>query len=75
MVSTPSPPAQSCRSNGPITGKNWHQPKRAFRPTSGLTSYAKRMEEQKNADAMKAKEKEMKEEKAAQRQVGPFRII
>jgi prolyl-tRNA editing enzyme YbaK/EbsC (Cys-tRNA(Pro) deacylase) len=55
----------------PLTnaGKQWHENKTAFRPTAGLTSFAKRMEEKKFKDAMKAKEKEMKEEKEAERQV------
>ena len=58
-----------------LAGKNWHLSKKAFRPTAGLTSYAKRMEERKNIEAVKAKEKEMKEEKAAQRQVRQFRLF
>jgi rRNA-processing protein CGR1 len=51
------------------TGKQWHQTKTAFRPTSGLTSFAKRQEEKKARDAVKAKEKELKDEKEAERQV------
>ncbi|KAL9088567.1 MAG: hypothetical protein Q9165_006087 [Trypethelium subeluteriae] len=50
-------------------GKQWHQPKKAFRPTAGLTSYAKRTEERKAQAAFKAREKEMKYEKEAERQV------
>lgn len=53
-------------------GKNWHAPKKAFRPTAGQTSYAKRLEERKAMAVMKEKEKEMKEEKEATRQVGCF---
>ncbi|EFE34851.1 uncharacterized protein ARB_06617 [Trichophyton benhamiae CBS 112371] len=49
-------------------GKNWHAPKKAFRPTAGQTSYAKRLEERKAMAVMKEKEKEMKEEKEATRQ-------
>ncbi|KAF1812380.1 hypothetical protein P152DRAFT_33757 [Eremomyces bilateralis CBS 781.70] len=51
-----------------VNGKNWHEPKTAFRPTAGLTSFAKRMAKQKALDSVKAKEREMKEEKAASRQ-------
>jgi hypothetical protein len=50
-------------------GKQWHEPKKAFRPTAGLTSYEKRAEKRKEQEATKAREKEMKEEKAATRQV------
>ena len=50
-------------------GKNWHETKKPFRPTAGLTSYQKRLEERKAREAMKEKEKEMKEEKEAERQV------
>ncbi|KAK8203874.1 hypothetical protein HDK77DRAFT_486289 [Phyllosticta capitalensis] len=64
-VSAPSqPPVQGMRKNG----KHWHQPKKAFRPTAGLTSYAKRAEERKALAAVKAKEKELKDEKEAARQ-------
>ncbi|KAH9242936.1 hypothetical protein K456DRAFT_120069 [Colletotrichum gloeosporioides 23] len=48
-------------------GKQWHAPKKAFRPTSGLTSYEKRAKERVAMAAMKAKEKEMKDEKEAER--------
>ncbi|KAK8181810.1 Cgr1 family-domain-containing protein [Phyllosticta capitalensis] len=82
-VSAPSqPPVQGMRKNGtPLLrcnivpaahtspGKHWHQPKKAFRPTAGLTSYAKRAEERKALAAVKAKEKELKDEKEAARQV------
>ncbi|KAF8856788.1 hypothetical protein BDZ45DRAFT_675262 [Acephala macrosclerotiorum] len=49
-------------------GKQWHKPKTAFRPTSGMTSYEKRQAERTATAAVKAKEKEMKEEKEAERQ-------
>ncbi|KAK2769127.1 cgr1 family protein [Colletotrichum kahawae] len=51
----------------PAAGKQWHAPKKAFRPTSGLTSYEKRAKERVAMAAMKAKEKEMKDEKEAER--------
>ncbi|KAL1977706.1 hypothetical protein VTN31DRAFT_565 [Thermomyces dupontii] len=53
-----------------VNGKNWHShaPKKAFRPTAGLKSYAKRMEERNAIAAVKQREKEMKEEKEAERQ-------
>ncbi|KAH8737564.1 hypothetical protein BGZ61DRAFT_525672 [Ilyonectria robusta] len=44
-------------------GKQWHMPKKAFRPTAGLKSYEKRTQERALIAQMKAKEKEMKEEK------------
>lgn len=50
-------------------GKQWHIPKKAFRPGSGLTSYEKRAKERIALAAVKAKEKEMKDEKEAERQV------
>lgn len=52
-----------------FTGKNWHDNKTAFRPTAGQTTYAKRVEERKAREAMKEKEKGMKDEKEAERQV------
>ncbi|OAA32849.1 Cgr1 family protein [Moelleriella libera RCEF 2490] len=48
-------------------GKQWHAPKKAFRPTRGLTSYEKRTKERNAMAQMKAKEKEMKDEKEAAR--------
>lgn len=50
-------------------GKQWHQTKTAFRPKSNQSSFAKRTEERKAIEAVKAKEKEMKDEKEANRQV------
>ncbi|KAI6785546.1 uncharacterized protein J7T54_005880 [Emericellopsis cladophorae] len=44
-------------------GKQWHEPKKAFRPTRGLKSYEKRTQERALMAQVKAKEKEMKEEK------------
>jgi rRNA-processing protein CGR1 len=48
-------------------GKNWHEPKKAFRPTAGQTSYAKRMEVEKIKQATKAAELQMRQEIAAER--------
>ncbi|KAH7124069.1 hypothetical protein B0J11DRAFT_580813 [Dendryphion nanum] len=59
----PSAP-QGMRKNG----KQWHQTKTAFRPRSNQTSFAKRSEERLAMAAVKAKEKEMKDEKEAARQ-------
>lgn len=50
-------------------GKQWHAPKKAFRPTRGLSSYEQRTKERAAMAQMKAKEKEMKEEKEEERQV------
>jgi hypothetical protein len=56
--------------NSNITpGKQWHEPKTAFRPRAGTSSFEKRQEERKAMAAVKAKEKEMKDEKEAERQV------
>jgi rRNA-processing protein CGR1 len=53
----------------PLPGKQWHEPKTAFRPKAGSSSFEKRQEERKAMAAVKAKEKEMKDEKEAERQV------
>ncbi|KIX98727.1 rRNA-processing protein cgrA [Fonsecaea multimorphosa CBS 102226] len=50
-----------------VNGKNWHAPKKPFRPTAGQTSYAKRKEREILKQATKAREQEMKEEKEAER--------
>ncbi|MCJ1355855.1 MAG: hypothetical protein MMC33_005847 [Icmadophila ericetorum] len=50
------------------TGKQWHAPKTAFRPTAKLTSYEKRAAQRQALSATKAKEKEMKDEKEVERQ-------
>jgi rRNA-processing protein CGR1 len=52
-----------------FTGKQWHDNKTAFRPRANQTSWDKRTAERKALAAVKAKEKEMKEEKEAERQV------
>merc|ERR1712224_68366 len=44
-------------------GKQWHEPKKAFRPTRGLKSYERRTQERALMAQVKAKEKEMQEEK------------
>ncbi|CAD0114934.1 unnamed protein product [Aureobasidium uvarum] len=49
-------------------GKQWHENKKAFRPTAGQTSYAKRQAKDQALAVVKAQEKEMKEEKEAERQ-------
>ncbi|ODH51952.1 rRNA-processing protein cgrA [Paracoccidioides brasiliensis] len=54
--------------NPATIGKNWHGTKTPFRPTAGQTSYLKRLEERKARDVMKEREKEMKDEKEAERQ-------
>jgi rRNA-processing protein CGR1 len=56
-----------------VRGKNWHQKKKPFRPTAGLTDWKKRAEQRKAEKAARSIEKEMKAEKDAERQVGsPF---
>lgn len=50
-------------------GKAWHHPSKAFRPTSGQTSYAKRVAKEAQAAETKKLEKEMKTLKEDERQV------
>jgi hypothetical protein len=52
-----------------LTGKQWHDNKTAFRPRANQTSWDKRTLERKALAAVKAKEKELKDEKEAERQV------
>ncbi|KFY41311.1 hypothetical protein V494_03080 [Pseudogymnoascus sp. VKM F-4513 (FW-928)] len=49
-------------------GKQWHSVKSAFRPKAGNGTYEKRNAERIAMNVIKAKEKEMKEEKEAERQ-------
>ncbi|RMZ89947.1 hypothetical protein DV736_g2830, partial [Chaetothyriales sp. CBS 134916] len=49
------------------TGKNWHQAKKAFRPTAGLTVYEKRKRLDQEKQATKAREQEIKEEAKQER--------
>ncbi|KAK3488820.1 rRNA-processing protein cgr-1 [Neurospora hispaniola] len=51
----------------PLGMRQWHAPKKAFRPGSGLTSFEKRAKERQLLAAVKAKEKELKDEKEAER--------
>jgi hypothetical protein len=55
--------------DGKTIGKQWHEPKKAFRPASGLTPYEKRAKDRVAMAMVKAKEKEMKDEKEAERKV------
>ncbi|KAL8414097.1 hypothetical protein RB594_005358 [Gaeumannomyces avenae] len=63
-MTKPPPKPLGMRKNG----KQWHAPRKAFRPGSGLTSYEKRAKDRVSMAAVKAKEKEMKDEKEAERQ-------
>lgn len=56
------------------SGKNWHDSKKPFRPSAGLTSYSKRLEARKHQEAVKEREREMKEEKEAERQVSSWSL-
>jgi rRNA-processing protein CGR1 len=60
---TTTQPPKGMRKNG----KQWHNPKSAFRPTAGQTTYTKRMELKKAEQATKALEREMKEAKEDER--------
>ncbi|KAI1618501.1 hypothetical protein EDD37DRAFT_647296 [Exophiala viscosa] len=50
-----------------VNGKNWHAPKKPFRPTAGQTAYSKRKEQDQIKQAVKAREQEMKDEKEQER--------
>ncbi|RMZ85299.1 hypothetical protein DV738_g46, partial [Chaetothyriales sp. CBS 135597] len=50
-----------------MASKNWHQPKKAFRPTAGLTAYEKRKRLDQEKQAVKAWEQEIKEEAKQER--------
>ncbi|KAH8689202.1 rRNA processing protein CgrA [Talaromyces proteolyticus] len=63
-MSTAAPASVGMRKNG----KNWHASKKAFRPTAGLKSYAKRMQERVDYSNMKEREKELRDEKQADRE-------
>lgn len=52
-----------------VNGKFWHERKTPLRLTAGLTSYEKRKQKDQERTAMKAREKEMKDEKEAERRV------
>ncbi|KAK4545716.1 hypothetical protein LTR36_002670 [Oleoguttula mirabilis] len=49
-------------------GKQWHDTKKAFRPTAGQTSYEKRAAKQSKEAEVKKLETEMKADKEAERQ-------
>jgi rRNA-processing protein CGR1 len=58
-----------CLLTDTCVGKQWHETKKAFRPSAGQTSYAKRSALDKAKAVVKAQEKEMKDDKEAERQV------
>jgi hypothetical protein len=68
---SPSSPLPVFESKHRPLGKQWHVSKTAFRPGTRATqnSYSKRALERQATAATKAKEREMKEEKEAERQV------
>jgi rRNA-processing protein CGR1 len=49
-------------------GKQWHETRKAFRPTAGQTSYTKRVAKQAQETEVKKVEGEMKAEKEEERQ-------
>ncbi|KXT16322.1 hypothetical protein AC579_3746, partial [Pseudocercospora musae] len=51
-----------------VNGKQWHQPRNAFRPAAGQTSYAKRVARESKAAEIKKVENEMKTAKEEERQ-------
>ncbi|BAE66584.1 hypothetical protein F9C07_12832 [Aspergillus flavus] len=70
VSATPADPTKGMRKNG----KNWHDNKKPFRPNAGLTSYEKRLEARKHQEAVKEHERELKEEKEAERKAHIQRI-
>ena len=56
------------RADQECAGKQWHDNKTAFRPRANQTSWDKRTADRKALAAVKAKEKELKAEKEAERQ-------
>lgn len=64
-----------CGSADISIGKQWHALKSAFRPKAGQSSYARRTEERVSLAATKAKEKEMKDTKEAERQVYSYKKV
>lgn len=52
-----------------FAGKQWHDNKAAFRPRANQTTWDKRTAERKAMAAVKAKEKELKDEKESERVV------
>jgi len=75
-VTTPAPAASATDAVKGMkkNGKQWHDNKGAFRPRANLTSWEKRTAERKALIAVKAKEKELKDEKAAVKQAQVDRI-
>ncbi|KAI4758669.1 hypothetical protein E4T52_09181 [Aureobasidium sp. EXF-3400] len=68
-VTSDTPIAKTPQTSGMRkNGKQWHETKKAFRPTSGQTTFAKRQAKDQALAVVKAQEKEMKEEKEAERQ-------
>ncbi|EXJ88290.1 hypothetical protein A1O1_05220 [Capronia coronata CBS 617.96] len=67
-AAVPADSAQTAQKPGMrVNGKNWHAPKKPFRPTAGQTSYAKRKEQDEIKRAIKAKEQELKDEQEQER--------
>ncbi|PHH77866.1 hypothetical protein CDD82_3310 [Ophiocordyceps australis] len=48
-------------------GKQWHEPKKPFRPTAGLTTFEKRLKERVATEQLRAKVQEMRAEREEQR--------
>nr|POF26355.1 rrna-processing protein cgra [Quercus suber] len=61
-------PSAAAKAGMRVNGKQWHETKKAFRPTAGQTSYAKRVARESQQAETKKLEQEMKTEKEAERQ-------
>ncbi|KNG51217.1 rrna processing protein [Stemphylium lycopersici] len=61
---TETAPVKGMKKNG----KQWHDNKGPFRPKANQSTWEKRLADRKALAAVKAKEKELKEEKEAERQ-------
>ncbi|KAI7475452.1 hypothetical protein KC351_g10070 [Hortaea werneckii] len=71
LASTPmaAPNAKASQVTGMRkNGKQWHENKKPFRPTSGKTSYAKRAAKEAQEAETKKMEREMKAEREEERQ-------
>ena len=64
-IAAVTPTAAGLRKNG----KNWHTPRKAFRPTAGQTSYAKRAARTAQMAQAKKIESEMRVEREEEREV------
>ncbi|KAK3116176.1 rRNA-processing protein cgr1 [Teratosphaeriaceae sp. CCFEE 6253] len=68
VAQTPVPASEAVTAGLRKNGKQWHETRKAFRPTAGQTPYAKRAAKQAQEAEVKKLETEMKAEKEEERQ-------